>query len=48
MSPVPADDFYTFVRREITPRRRITFNMLRERGEKFQGEECVSWEKEKK
>ena len=32
---VLADDFYPFVRREFTPRRRITFNVLRGSGEKF-------------
>ena len=37
-----ADDFYPFVRRGITPRRRITFNMLRGSGEKLSVEECVS------
>lgn len=34
--PLLADDFYPFVRREITPRSRITFNMLRVRGENSQ------------
>ena len=43
-----ADDFYPFVRRGITPRRRIPFTMLRGRGEKFSREEGVPWEKEKK